>query len=169
MPHVECKPWNCSPWVCVSWWCWMSHKGLRCHSEYCWSCPADTGLDPATHGMFWCLLSAWALVQDLYQSGGQNMTISIFFLPINTEGAGVIVHLWKKDCYEWGLSIAPIESTRSKPFAVYTLTDFFKQGTEKEVKVNPTGLCYERLSGVYVGVCHCAHVYGYVGIVKSLY
>lgn len=69
---VESKPWNCSPWVCVSWWCWKSHTGLRCHSEYCWSCLVDTGSGPARHGTFWSLLAASALDQVLNQSGGED-------------------------------------------------------------------------------------------------
>lgn len=59
---------------------------------------------------------------------------------------------------------------RRVAFAVFGYLDrFFKQATEREVKVNPVGLCRERLSGGYVGVCHCPGVYGYVGIVKSPY
>lgn len=92
------------------------------------------------------------------------------FLLINTEGAGAIEYFWKKDWHERGLSIAPTGFTRREPFAVFRYLDrFFKQGTERKVKVNPTGLCCKHLSGVYVGVCHCARMYGYVGIVKSPY
>lgn len=140
--------------------------GLRCHSEYCWSCPADTGLGPATHGTFCCLLSAWALVQDLYQSGGQDTAIFIFFFfkLKNTEGAGAIKYLWKKDWHGEGLKYSPhrIHEERTTCSFQIPWQIFFKQDTEREVKVNPTGLFWEHLSGVYVGVCNCARVYGYV-------
>lgn len=65
---------------------------------------------------------------------------------------------------ERGLSIAPIGFTRREPFCSFQIPwqIFFKQDTEREVKVNPTGLFCERLSGVCVGVCNCARVYGYV-------
>lgn len=50
--------------------------GLQCRSEYCWSCPVDTGSGLAIHGMFWRPLAAWALGQVLCQSGGENTCYS---------------------------------------------------------------------------------------------
>lgn len=84
-----------------------------------------------------------------------------FFKLTNTEGAGAIKYLWKKDWHGERLKYSP---HRREPFCSFQIPwqIFFKQDTEREVKVNPTGLFCERLSGVYVGVCNCARVYGYV-------
>lgn len=88
----------------------------------------------------------------------------------NTEEAGIIMYLCINKDYDEGLSTANTGFMRGAAFAVFRYLDrFFKQGTEQEVKVNPIGLCWERLSGAYVGVCHCARAYCYAGIVKSPY